>query len=54
MTELRRKMIQDLQLRGYAQRTQQSYVSAVGLLAKHFNRPPDQLDDDDIRDFFFI
>lgn len=52
MTELRRKMIQDLQLRGYADRTQQSYVAAVGLLAKHFNQSPDQLTDQEIRHFF--
>jgi len=52
MTELRRKMIQDLQLHGYADRTQQSYVAAVGLLAKHFNRSPALLDDKEIRHFF--
>ena len=52
MTELRRRMIQDLQLHGYAERTQESYVSAVGLLAKYFNRPPDLLGDEEIRSYF--
>lgn len=52
MTELRRRMIQDLQLHGYAERTQQSYVAAVILLAKFFNRSPDLLGDDEIRSYF--
>lgn len=52
MTDLRNRMIQDLQLHGYAERTQQSYISAVNLLAKFFNRSPDLLDDEDIRKFF--
>ncbi len=52
MTELRRRMIQDLQLHGYAERTQQSYVAAVGLLATFFNRSPDRLDDEDLRHYF--
>ncbi len=41
MTELRRRMIQDLQLHGYAEKTQQSYLSAVVLLARYFKRSPD-------------
>ncbi len=52
MTELRRRMIQDLQLHGYAERTQQSYVAAVNLLAKFFNRSPDLLGDEEIRNYF--
>ncbi|MCF6177954.1 MAG: phage integrase N-terminal SAM-like domain-containing protein [Geopsychrobacter sp.] len=36
MTELRRRMIQDLQLHGYAERTQHCYVSAVKNLAAFF------------------
>jgi hypothetical protein len=52
MTELRRKMLEDMQLHGYAERTRESYADAVGRLAKHYNRPPDQLTEDDIRNFF--
>lgn len=52
MTELRRRMIQDLQLHGYAERTQQSYLSAVNLLARFFNRSPDLLGDEEIRSYF--
>jgi len=52
MTELRCRMLQDLQLHGYAQRTQQSYIAAVALLAKFFNRSPDLLSDEDLRRYF--
>lgn len=52
MTELRRRMIQDLQLHGYAERTQESYVAAVGLLARHFKQSPDRLSDEDLRRYF--
>jgi len=52
MTELRHRMHQDLQLHGYAERTQESYLAAVGLLAKFFKRSPDQLGDDDLRRYF--
>lgn len=43
MTELRRRMTADLQLAGYSQKTQHSYLMAVRGLAKHYMRPPDQL-----------
>ena len=52
MTELRRRMIQDLQLHGYAARTQQSYVAAVKLLAEFHKRSPDHLGDEDLRNYF--
>jgi integrase/recombinase XerD len=52
MTELRRRMIEDLQLHGYARGTQASYVRAVRILAEHYHRSPDQLSEDQIRGFF--
>ena len=52
MTDLRRRMLEDMQLHGYAERTRESYADAVGRLAKHYSRPPDQLTEDDIRNFF--
>lgn len=52
MTELRRRMLQDLQLHGYAERTQQSYIAAVNLLATFFNRSPDLLGDEELRNYF--
>lgn len=52
MTELRERMIEDLQLRGLAVRTQEAYVLAVRQLAKYFQKPPDELDDEDLREYF--
>jgi site-specific recombinase XerD len=45
-------MLEDMQLHGYAERTRQSYADAVKGLAKHYQCPPDQLTEDDIRKFF--
>jgi integrase/recombinase XerD len=52
MTELRRRMIEDLQLHGYAAGTQAAYVQAVRILAEHYQRSPDQLTEDQVRGFF--
>jgi len=52
MTDLRKRMMEDMQLHGYAERTRQSYADAVSGLAKHYQCPPDQLTEDDIRKFF--
>lgn len=44
MTPLRQRMIDAMQLRGMATRTQQAYVSAVAGLAKHYRSSPEHLD----------
>jgi integrase/recombinase XerD len=49
MTDLRRRFIEDLQLQGQSERTQQAYVRAVRMLAEHFNTSPDQLTEAQIR-----
>src|SRR5215813_5822484 len=41
MTELRKRMIECLQLRGLSERTQESYVRAVRQLAEHYHKSPD-------------
>ena len=51
MTPLRQRMIDAMQLRGLAQRTQQSYVAAVAGLSKHYARSPDQLDGQQVQDY---
>jgi integrase/recombinase XerD len=40
MTPLRQKMIEDMQLRGLAKRTQEAYVRAADGLAKYFGKSP--------------
>jgi integrase/recombinase XerD len=52
MTELRRRMMADLQLAGYSDRTQESYLAAVRGLAKYYMRSPDQLSEEEVRAFF--
>jgi len=45
-------MLEDLQLKGYSPRTQEAYVRAVRQLAEHFHRSPDQLGEDELRQYF--
>lgn len=52
MTELRRKMMEDLQLAGYSPKTQKGYLDAVRNLAKFYMRPPDLLSEEEVRRFF--
>ncbi len=52
MTELRRRMMEDLQLAGYSPKTQKGYLDAVRNLAKFYMRSPDVLSEEDIRRFF--
>jgi integrase/recombinase XerD len=52
MTALRHRMIETMQLRGLSANTQRAYLQAIHLLAQHYQRPPDQLTDDDIRHYF--
>lgn len=52
MNVLRQKMIEDLQLRGLAVRTQQSYVQAVSQLAAHYHKSPDQISEEELRQYF--
>jgi len=51
MTPLRHRMIQDLQLRGYADRTIEAYVHAVAQLAKFHHASPDALTEEQIRQY---
>ena len=52
MTQLRKQMIEDMQLRGLSATTQEKYVHAVHDLSRHFHRRPDQLNDDNLREYF--
>jgi integrase/recombinase XerD len=54
MSALRQKMIEDMQLRGFAERTQEAYLSAVRQLAKHYRKPPDQIDEEELRQYFLF
>src|SRR5574342_85690 len=54
MTALRQKMIEDMQLRGLAARTQEAYLNAVRQLAKHYHKPPDQIEEEELRQYFLF
>jgi integrase/recombinase XerD len=49
MTELRRRMDEDMIVRGFADRTREAYLWAVTGLAKFYRRPPDQLSDEEVQ-----
>lgn len=52
MTRLRQRMLEDMQLRGLSARTQGGYVAAVRQLAEHYHRSPDQITEEDLRQYF--
>ena len=52
VSALRRRMIEDMELRGFAKKTQMSYVRAVEGLARYHARRPDALSDEEIRRYF--
>ena len=52
MTKLRKHMIEDLQLRGMSDRTQEMYVRSVRQLAKHYNKSPEQITEEELRKYF--
>ena len=52
MTPLRQRMIEDLQLRGMSERTQDSYVRSVRQLAEHYMKSPDKITEEELRDYF--
>jgi integrase/recombinase XerD len=49
MTPLRRRMIEDMQLRNFSPHTIRTYLERVTSLAKHFGRSPDRIGKDDLR-----
>jgi len=49
MTALRQKLINELDLRGFALNTKENYVGAVYRLARHYGRSPDQLSDEELK-----
>ena len=51
MGALRTKMIEEMKLRNFSPRTEQSYVSAMVGLVKYYRQSPDQLTQDEIRSY---
>ena len=49
MNPLRRRMIEDMQVRNLSPVTQRRYVHAVAKFGRHFNRSPDRLGLEEVR-----
>ena len=52
MTYLRERMLVDMQLRGLAPKTQEAYLRAVRQLAEHYHKSPDQISEEELRNYF--
>src|SRR5436309_514616 len=52
MTPLRQRMMEDMTLRGFSARTQQSYVAGVAHLARHHGKSPEQISEEELRRYF--
>ena len=50
-TPLRKRMHEDLQLAGLAEGTQTAYLQAVKRFAAHFHKPPDQITEQEFREY---
>jgi len=51
MTELRTRMIEDMQLAGLSKGTQDNYIRVARQLAGHFRLSPDRLTERQLRDY---
>jgi len=54
MIPLRQHMLEDMQLRGLAARTQESYLGAVQQLALHYGKSPDLITEAELRQYFLF
>jgi hypothetical protein len=43
-----------MQLHGFALRTEEDYLSAVRQLAKHYHKSPDQIDEEELGQYFLF
>ena len=52
VSPLRQRMLEDMDMRGFSVKTQNSYVQSVAKLGLYFKRSPDTLSDEEIRRYF--
>lgn len=51
MSPLRQRMIEDMQVRGLSPRTQESYIREVRQLALYYDKSPELLSDEELRQY---
>lgn len=51
MSQLRKQMIEDLELGGYAETTRRNYVGAIQELAEYYRRSPAKLSREELRTY---
>jgi integrase/recombinase XerD len=54
MSELSQRMLEDMQLHGYSMNTQGAYIRAVRHLAGYYHRSPDQISEEEVRQYFLF
>ena len=52
ITPLRQRMIEDMQLHGFAAKTQAGYVCAVKQLAEYYHKSPELITEEELRQYF--
>lgn len=52
MTRLRQRMTEDMQLRGFATKTQEAYLRSVRQLAEYYGRSPVEISEEELRQYF--
>jgi site-specific recombinase XerD len=52
MSALRERMIEDMQLHGLSENTKKAYVRSVQKLAEYYQRSPDQITEEELREYF--
>ncbi len=52
MTPLRKRMLEDMQLKGFSERTQECYIRSVRQLAEHYNKSPGRITEEELRNYF--
>ena len=53
MTTLRQNFIRELVIRGMSSRTHEAYIGAVYRLARHYRKSPDQISDEELKNYVF-
>ena len=52
MTDIIKRFQEDLQLHGMSERTQESYIRSVRKLSEHYNKSPEDITNEEIRQYF--